>query len=440
VDDNPKLSRKDFEDYEFIASELSKMAKMNFAEIREHQKHHPEDNLFTLHHPRDNHLMLFTREGAKRFRQVARRSFKSLGTESRKYDLNIVISKVKELFLTRLLENTSSLNDEHAHEIFLQAIAEISKDFLGTTHYIPCSLVAQSVPSQFHIGPVEFQLSEVFWDKNGQSIRGNLKHESQHEPIKQFFTQQRWVASVQVGPCDPIVSATRATETVQLSLDLFKLFAGRSRGADVRHAYIAGLPWHTSRLYSDETGFHITQIWAFRNAVLKDAWLEDIAGFLPWIFGEQTISARLERWENLPELEQRFLDALTWHSDGISEASAPARILKFWIAIERTLSSKIRDRVSMRAAIFSAEAKDFCRQFEKCQRLYSLRSEIVHGTYHGTDEKLESSAQETEKISEAVVTSYAFMAAQLKCANAFSRTGIEAEFKRLDRIAARPAP
>lgn len=73
---------------------------MNFAEIREHQKHHPEDNLHTLHHPTDNHLMLFTREGMKRFWQIARRGVKSLGSEGHKYDLKIIVSEIQKLFLT----------------------------------------------------------------------------------------------------------------------------------------------------------------------------------------------------------------------------------------------------------------------------------------------------------------------------------------------------
>lgn len=34
INDPYKLSRTDFEDYEFIVSELARMAKMSFAEIR----------------------------------------------------------------------------------------------------------------------------------------------------------------------------------------------------------------------------------------------------------------------------------------------------------------------------------------------------------------------------------------------------------------------
>ena len=234
MNNGQKLSRKDFEDYEFIVAELARMAKMNFAEIREHQKQHPEENLYTLHHPKDNHLMLFTREGMKRFWQVAGRGMKSLGPESRKYDLKSVVSEIQRAFLTRLLDNPPSINDEHAHDIFVQVIAKISAAFVPSTHYVPCRLVAHTSPSQFRIGPVEFQLSQALWKDYGEAILESLRHESQHEPIEQFFTQQMWVASVQVGPCDSVVGAGRATEAIQSSLDLFKLIAG-SRGARVGH-------------------------------------------------------------------------------------------------------------------------------------------------------------------------------------------------------------
>jgi hypothetical protein len=190
-----------------------------------------------------------------------------------------------------------------------------------------------------------------------------------------------------LAPVDSAVGEDRAREAIQSSVDLFKLFVGSSRGARIGHAYLAGLPRYSSTLYSDSVGFHTTQTWAWGNATVKDDWLDDVVGFRPWIFGEEAISERLQSWERLPDPVQRFLDALAWHGDGVSEPNAAARILKFWTAIERTVSLRIRDKVSTRAAIFSADANEFPGQFEKCQRLYSLRSEIVHGTYGGGAEK-----------------------------------------------------
>jgi len=225
TDQNKTLSRKDFEDYEFIIAELAKMAKMTFPEIREHQQKHPKDNLHTLRHPKDNHLMLFTREGAKRFWQIGRRGLKALGSERHKYDLKRIVGELETHFLNRLFDSPSSINDEQCHEIFLQVLAEISEHFTASTHHIPCNLVAHTKPPSFRIGPVEFQQSQAFWNDNGQAILESLVHESQREPMKQFFTQQMWTASVKVAPCDPIVAAARATEAIQGSLDLFKLFA-----------------------------------------------------------------------------------------------------------------------------------------------------------------------------------------------------------------------
>jgi len=413
------------------------MAKMNIAEIKEHYKFHPEDKLYSLKHPKDNHLMLFTREGMKRLWQIVRRGMKFIGPERSKYDLKTTVAGLENLFLIRLCDDPSSINDEGAHELFTQVLVELSKKFVSSTHHIPCSLAAHRSPAEFQIGPVEFQLSAAFWKKNEKAIIDTLKHELQHDPIKHFFTQQWWVASVDVDPCDPIIAERRAIEAVQSSLDLFKLFVGSGRAARVGHAYVAGLPRHSSRLYSDKNGFHLTQSWSSGNAVVKDNWLDDVINFLPWVFGAEMIIRRLRAWERLPDPEQRFLDALAWHGEGISELNPAARILKLWAAIERTVSLKIRDKIEARAAILSAEATDFFQQFKRCQRLYSLRSEIVHGTYQGDEEKLRSSSIETEKVSQAVITSYAFIAGQLKAANRLTRAAVEGEFKRLDDIVLR---
>jgi hypothetical protein len=55
----------------------------------------------------------------------------------------------------------------------------------------------------------------------------------------------------------------------------------------------------------------------------------------------------------------------------------------------------------------------------------------------GGAEKLASSAREIERVSQSVVTSYAFVASRLKSAGRLTRDGIEAEFKRLDEILTR---
>lgn len=237
-----KLSRKDFDDYEFIVGELARMAKMTFPEIKKHHERHPEDDLYTLRHPKDGNLMRFTREGMKRFWQISRRGLKSLGPDGNKYNPAKVVDEIQKLFLGRILDNPSSVNDEQSHDIFLEVIAKISGAFLPSTHYVPCTLVAHRRPPQFRIGPVEFQLSQIFWENNGQAILAGVNHDSQQQPIREFFTRHMWMSSVEVGPCDPAVGEKRARGAIQSSLDLFKLFAGRGRGARIGHAYLAGLP------------------------------------------------------------------------------------------------------------------------------------------------------------------------------------------------------
>jgi Apea-like HEPN len=430
------ISRKDFEDYEFILAELEKMVKMNFSQIREHQKTRPEDILHTLRHPKDGNLMLFTREGAKRFRQIGRRGIKLLGPEGRRYDFKNVVTGIQKLFLERYFEDPSLINDENAHDIFSRVVEWMSQNFTPATHYFPCSIVAHRIPVQFRIGPVQFQLSNTFWETNGDALLEGL-NKVRHDSIKQFFTQQMWIASVQVDACDPNIATSRATESIQSALDLFKLFAGTGRGAKIGHAYAAGPLSYSSRVYSDANGFHLTQTWASRDAVVRDNWLDEMVSFPPWQFGEDIILKSLRSWDRLPDAEQRFLDGLAWHGDGVSEPIAAARIIKFWTAIERILTSRIRDKITPRVALLSSGSRGFPQQFRKCQRLYSLRSEIIHGTYNDGNEKLESGASEIENISQAVVTWYGFVAAQLKSTNSLTRDHIKLEFAHLDQIAKR---
>jgi len=104
------------------------------------------------------------------------------------------------------------------------------------------------------------------------------------------------------------------------------------------------------------------------------------------------------RWGDLDEIELRFLDALAWHSDAISEHDPGARIIKFWTSIERTLRTSPGD-VDTRAALLAsgapAEFADYSHRYEHAYR--RRRNDVVHGNTNRVDE---SWYQEAVHVSE----------------------------------------
>jgi hypothetical protein len=432
-----RLSRKDFIDYEFFVHELVRIAQMGIPQLREFAEKSRHDLLPTIRNPITNSLMLTSREMRTRIRQAAIRGLETFGDEAKKFDLGDLIGELQREVFRRYTEDPPTITDENAHQIFLSAAQNQLNRFEEITHYIPCSIASHEQPTRFEIGPVQFRLSKIFWPEIQKSVR-ELKFvtEMRLEMLREFFNSHKWVAIVRVPPASLSVSTLRARQTISASLNLFKLFVGGRTVARVRHAYEPGFVRETSVLWSGEKdGFHLSTIFGGIDAHVDGNWIEDVRNFPQWKFGATTIQRKLTEWSPLPEAEERFMDALTWHGEAISDARPEARIIKFWTAIERIVSFQKKDNVTLRAAVMSITPKQDLESYvRRCQTLYSFRSEVVHGNAPRQGTKMESMAHEIEDISQNVLIGYTRIAIHLKQIGGLDRDSVEGQFKRLDEI------
>lgn len=117
-----------------------------------------------------------------------------------------------------------------------------------------------------------------------------------------------------------------------------------------------------------------------------------------------------DRWGELAEIDLRFLDALAWHSDGISEPDPGARIIKFWTSIERTLRTSPGDIDTRAAVLASNTPADFANYSRSFQHAYRRsRNDVVHGNASRLNEAwYQEAVHISEEASKSVLFQYLF--------------------------------
>ncbi len=438
--DRQTLSRKDYTDYEFIVKESERLFALGGIEERmKYYSEHKEDALSALYGT-EGRALECTRQGARRFDQIVARGLEALGPRARRHSASSLVSSLKTRFADSAVEICANTTEENARDIFDSVVEEAEKKHRELTHYIPCSFAAHKEPTHFVIGPVRFVLRDIFMQEEDAALRhrpgSNGSSDPLFEDLQRFFSNYDWVASVRVPLCDPSVSKARAHELVQRVLDLFKLIVGGDRAARVRQAYDLAAPNVAASLSSSGAGdFSISWSRRVPGAIVPDDWYRQISEFRPWQIGESIISAHWENWGDLPEPQQRFLDGLSWHGDALSDADAQAATLKFWTAIERVVSLKDSDPVTRRASVFSvADPSQFPARFKQCQRLYTHRSKIIHGTEGYKTPKSSVVAVEMEDLSKKVLMFYLAIVDDLKTKGALTRAGMHDVFAKYERL------
>jgi hypothetical protein len=427
--DFAQLSKEDDTDYQFIFEELCRFVNLDLGDLKKHYQAHPEDRLHNVPRPNGGNLLI-SQAGTERFSQIAKRGLEAMGSEGKKHNIQEIVKFLKKEFVGRLLTSPETITEENAHDIFDFVIKELSGKFEELDHFVPCSLVAHKIPRHFSIGPVRFVLKEDFFKQHDSELQAEDK--VRFSWLQEFFSQFMWVASVRVPASDTAISTLRAHTVIQNALDLI---IGFPRAARVRQGYSLGGPEYSAQLRRDSQRFLIGWNSRMQDAVVADDWHSHFSQWDVWKIAEKIIELNLTSWDPLPELQQRFLDALTWHGEAVSEPTAKGRLLKFWAAIERAVSTRVSADVTRRAALLhSRTPQEFDAKFLKCQKLYSIRSSLIHGGKTHNIQRLETDALKIEQVSRDVIITSSYLLQNLTNEGRASREGLEQEFTRLDSI------
>jgi hypothetical protein len=438
------LSMQDHRDYEFILSDLQQNLGLSAAEQMDRFRKDPWGSLSGLRAPNGSELPL-SREAKRRFVEIARRGLADLGTSSGIHRLDKVVEELKRE-LSALFCSGFVPGPDDAHGLFTNAIRRLEQGYEELTYHVPCAVVAQRSYTSFEIGPVKFLLRERFFTENEAALEEAIAEfedaktmEKLATRVRFFYSGFQWIASITVAPCDPEISRNRAHAGIQKALDAFKLVVGGERARDVKQAYDLTPPSDFAELVSVAPGsLRLRFGWKGQDAVTNDQWYDQLKAGPAWPLLQSVLLNDWNRWGELDEIELRFLDALAWHSDAISEHDPGARIIKFWTSIERTLRTS-RGDIDTRAALLAsdtpAEFADYSHRFEHAYR--RRRNDVVHGNANRVDESwYQEAVHVSEEASKNVLYQYLYAIPHIRSlSGATDRKKIRSWLKELDSIA-----
>jgi hypothetical protein len=454
-------SEQNLLDMEFILSELTRLATMNVSQLKAHFEVHPEDHFHDLRMS-DGSLRTSSAAISRKFQEIAVRSSEK-DPEQHTYDLNSLVEKLKSEFVLRLIELRGELNKKTTDKIVGKALAKLKKDRKTITHFVPCEFLYRKKPELFQIGPVIFRTSENFFAKFGERIEANRQSEQDRvrelwrknpdeykfgpegprvtyddvlnaesklaNKFEDFYKELGWVAEVQVPTSLPEVSFRKANLAIEAALDVLKLLLGEQSGKQFRIGYDKGHRPESSMMSINEDN-EIELSWKIGGygSVSWDSWYEDITkdNALDLKLAGTALTYFLRPTGNYP-LVEKWLGALHWYGQGVTETSNSARIVKFVAALEQVTVAKkshltdITDTVTTRTKFLCYESipkaeRDFA--FAQIDRLYRLRSELLHGQISPNDKKVEEVAKAAGRITQQAIATalhfYAWVSTQKK--------------------------
>jgi hypothetical protein len=222
----------------------------------------------------------------------------------------------------------------------------------------------------------------------------------------EYFEEFNWLAIVTIPTCNIQVSRKRVERAVEAALDVLKLFFARLHGKVLRQGHSMGLPRKTAKLTREMNGvFDFSYGYNTQDTPAGKDWMRVLTSPNDFHFraAASAVHACCEP-EKMSPLLQRFLDALAWYGQGVSEPETSVQIVKYVAALERLtitkkLESGLTDAVVTRTALLTCGEKDgYEAAREEADRVYEWRSRLMHGSVSPFDRELEFIAPLAERL------------------------------------------
>ncbi|HEY8036357.1 MAG TPA: hypothetical protein VIF37_12320 [Methylobacter sp.] len=441
--------QQNLDDLRFIYEKVDWYLKQKPEDLIRYFQEHRMDSLYSIPDKKLG-MIICGREASEKFYNIAERYLGSQTEGKNKTNLDEFVKKLKEEFSRRFLQNSEEINDSKAEKMLSTAYKSMSREFKQLTHYIPCAIFFSRTIDSFEIGPISFlhktKFESIYGDEIDQ-LRIQIKDEHREHcakaiadgfPADRIATEEQsqqlaerlvggllssfenweWIAVVTISECNEKISYTKAISVTKTALNILKLLFGSEFADQIRTEKDYGESSKSARLTRIESGkLEISLSSTAGGNVIGDKWLEILSTEAGYYFDLATKTLKLSlEFSDLPPLCARFIDALSWYGDAVSEQSYAAKIVKFVTSIERITGTGIEkdaegnergvtDIVTNRSSILYSLATDepLADSKLKVSTIYKWRSDLVHGSLSPFDESCVSYAHKTGEISRMVL-------------------------------------
>lgn len=203
---------------------------------------------------------------------------------------------------------------------------------------LPCRMWTRAGPDAIDIGPVTLMRAETFLTDPSIRWPEADRHQEQLRSARDFSSKVGWIAIVELPPTDKAMALARAENAADAALNVLRLLLGPDRTRRLRRASSWGpTARHCHFEVFQDGSASISATYAGDDELMWSNWPE-------YVFEEDRNTVRL--WsgaaicgitsprECVP-LQQRFLDALKWYGDGVTESNDAGRLIKYVFSWER---------------------------------------------------------------------------------------------------------
>jgi len=443
--------QQNFADLNFICERVVWYLKQKPEDLREYFKTHKMDALYSIQDKKRG-MIFCGRDASEKFYNIAERHLSSQKEEKKKTNLDTFVSKLKEEFSRRFLQDGEDITEVSMDRMISTAYRSLSREFKPLIHYIPCSIFSSGAIPKFNIGPVNFlyktEFETIFGDEINR-LRVQIKEQHRDQcasavangfPSERIATEEQsqkiadhlvdgllssfgnyeWIAVVEIPKCTEKVSYYRAISATKMALNILKLLLGGEFTNRIRTGVDHGESPTSARLTRKEDGkLDITLSRSASGNVIGDEWLDILHNQASYFFGLATkVIEQSIGFSDPPPLCTRFIDALSWYGDAVSERSYAAKIVKFVTSIERitgtgiekgddgrerTVTEIVTNRSSILYSIATGETLSESKL--KVSDIYECRSNLVHGSLSPFDESCVAYTHKAADISRMVLLS-----------------------------------
>lgn len=424
-------------DITFILSEATRFEAMSASEVMAHIRQRREDFYATLQMP-NGAIRFCGRAAYQRFEGIAERVLPSLRDAASDYDFDVFTRHLRHAFAELFLDKRLPVTVGSIAKMINRAKDFATRDLGATTHHMPCILFYEREPDFFSVGPVEFRTNDRFLSEQSEAIQlhwqeehdafeaGYRQRNPAHAPavadeearryadmhvagITGFYRTYGWVSSVAIPRCHASVSKGRADRTIDAALNVLRLFffgtysTERYRRADApgiavdirefitendRLTFVirqggrgapAGKDWHRRLLRRHEELFR-----------LAGAWIQHIP-----------------EGRKANDLRERYVDALHWYGDAVTDVNRGAQVVKFATALERlTMTRRLRkdieETIKRRVALLNRDRDKMSGKqiASEIATVYECRSGLVHGSLSPHASAVENARQLAARLAQ----------------------------------------
>lgn len=275
----------------------------------------------------------------------------------------------------------------------------LSEQMKTFRYFWPCQICADEEDYEVTIGPV--RLRPMAYAKpeidRGIDSWGADAREVVEDRIRGYFEDFTWMAEVTVVAADPKAARKLSLQCVQVALTVIRLFYGGAKVRRLRVSEDPSNPLSHAEFYLEDDTPHLVWSQSTGQEPFPDGWWKQLKK------GENAERLRLldaivvtiQAPDRHTLLTRKLLNALIWFDDAVTDTGWGAQIAKFVNCVEclvscgerRDLAARVSERIATLVSAWPDE-DGFDETLAKMKRVYTVRSELVHGSRDPLDLEL----------------------------------------------------